>query len=492
MNDNTLKPTLVCLINAAAYSRAYFEQLTPYLELHGYEVHYALDSHLPDVLYAGGKTLSNARYFTDYMQENTAKGRKTRSTNRYTWMPLFSDFDRFLTMDIRPPLIGGEPLQYADIPDLLDDFFTDITSKLRPVAFLYEPVSNSFASIAYEVSKRFGIPFCSLSPSRLPGRIELSLTGGQEVHLELASLLTKVQKGIVSEESLAVASDYIASIDSKTPDYMRTNGLDRIGLARKYFNVGKVTHFLRGIKYRIQYAKDCSISYQYGNPIKISLALFKRSLWRRLRIRRVLPCYTQPVKEEKYLLYPLHFHPEASTSILAPDFIEELAVIKSIAFRLPTTHKLYVKEHPSAVALQSIGFYKQITAMPNVRLIGPNYPTKTLIRHSEGVICVTSTVGFEAAVLNKPVIILGNVFYAYFPNVKRISDYSQLALAFQWLENYRIVSEADILNATAAYVEFGFPGKFDFKVSLNDPKALTSVADLVALRLKQNFKISNV
>jgi len=87
------------------------------------------------------------------------------------------------------------------------------------------------------------------------------------------------------------------------------------------------------------------------------------------------------------------------------------------------------------------------------------------------------------SVMNKPVIVFGNIFYSYFPNVRTVRDYSQLTEALDWALAYKPLPSAELIEATAAYVQFGKPGKFDFLVSLNDREALDSVADLVADQL---------
>jgi hypothetical protein len=474
---------ILCLINAAAYARPYFEQLAVQLRGLGHEVFFVLDSHLSDVLYAGDQVLEGARYFTDFTRQRLAAGGPAIDPGDTRWSPLFSDFDRFATMRIAPPLDSRSALQYEQVPALLREFFLETFDTCRPDAIVYEPVSNSFAIAAYECASNAGIPFLSLSPSRIPGRIEVSVTGALRDNETIREIYRGSGARRISEESRAIARNYCAEIDSKVPDYMKTNGLDHVGLAGKYLKWGKIAHFLRGWRYSRRYKSDCALAYQHGNPVRLSVAYFRRSLERRLRHSAVARHYGEEVAGENYLLYPLHFHPEASTSVASPDFVDEIAVIKALAFRLPTGVKLYVKEHPSAVALQPVSFYEQLSCFPNVRLLGPGRPTKTLVRNSRGVVCLTSTVGFEAAVLNKPVLVLGNVFYSYFPNVRQVGGYSEMTAALDWALAYRPLTEAELIEATAAYVEFTAPGSFDFRVSLGNAKALEAMARLIDSRL---------
>jgi len=99
------------------------------------------------------------------------------------------------------------------------------------------------------------------------------------------------------------------------------------------------------------------------------------------------------------------------------------------------------------------------------------------------VICVTSTLGFEAAALNKPVICLGDVLYGYFPNVRMIGHFGDLNAALDWAMDYRPIDPSDIADAMAAYVEFTDPGKFSFRESLGQADELDNIAAILAGRL---------
>ncbi|MFH4233908.1 capsular biosynthesis protein, partial [Acinetobacter baumannii] len=57
--------------------------------------------------------------------------------------------------------------------------------------------------------------------------------------------------------------------------------------------------------------------------------------------------------KERFYIYPIHFHPESSTSVLAPEYTNEYSNIINIANNLPFGTYLYVKDHKSAKGVQS-------------------------------------------------------------------------------------------------------------------------------------------
>ncbi|MDP2637182.1 MAG: hypothetical protein Q8P03_01055, partial [bacterium] len=123
---------------------------------------------------------------------------------------------------------------------------------------------------------------------------------------------------------------------------------------------------------------------------------------------------------------PLHLEPEAATLILAASYADQVATIRSIAFSLPFPFKLYVKEHPTAMGLRTDGFYKELQKVPNVVLISPSQSVPRLVQKSQGVITLSSTMGFEALLLGKPVYVLGNVFYTYHPLCQKAQGFDDL------------------------------------------------------------------
>lgn len=478
----------VLLINSAPFSREYFTEFGRSLAKIGAQANYVLESHLSDVMGGGDETLPDSYYFTDFCQAWKQSGATLPHSTGLTWHSLLSDFDRFLTYRLVPPLTKSGSMTYAEVLKLLDAFFEKVFDEIEPDAVVYEPISNSFALAAYRAAVRRGIPFFSVQMARIPGGyIEVSPTGALRDHEALGALLAGIRRNGVPPESRKIAEDYIESIDRKVPDYMLKGGdgaaLMATGLFARYANREKFDRIVRSLRYRRKHRADMALAYQAGDPLVISWALFRRQLQRKLRFRAVTRLFRREVQSERYFLYPLHFHPEASTSILASDYIDELSVIKAIAFRLPVDVKLVVKEHPSATALQPLSFYRELAALPNVELVAPELNAKLLARKAIGVICLTSTLGFEAALLNKPVISMGDVLYGYFPNVRMIEDYGDLTAALDWAMAYMPLDPERIVEAMAAYVEYIDPGSFSFKGSLQDPAAIDQVASVLLGRL---------
>tara|TARA_X000000950_G_scaffold273006_1_gene356294 strand:+ start:6993 stop:8519 length:1527 start_codon:yes stop_codon:yes gene_type:complete len=111
------------------------------------------------------------------------------------------------------------------------------------------------------------------------------------------------------------------------------------------------------------------------------------------------------IPKGKYVYFPLHVDPEASTMVLSPYFTNQLAIIENIAKSLPTDYDLIVKEHIPMVGFRPKNFYQKIKSFPRVKLIHPGFDQFTLIKNSSIVSVVTGTAGLEALMLGKKVLI---------------------------------------------------------------------------------------
>ena len=121
--------------------------------------------------------------------------------------------------------------------------------------------------------------------------------------------------------------------------------------------------------------------------------------------------YSKFDKNVKYVHYPLHFPAESQVTIRSNNLIDQLYLIKLIAHCLPQGVVLYVKEHPVALGTQKLTDLIEISKLPNVKLVPPSINAHELVENACAIITINSTVGFEALMHYKPVVVVGKVFY---------------------------------------------------------------------------------
>jgi len=115
--------------------------------------------------------------------------------------------------------------------------------------------------------------------------------------------------------------------------------------------------------------------------------------------------------KNKYIYYPLHVDPEASTMVLAPHHTDQLSVIEALSKNAPAEMQIVVKEHGPMLGMRPSGFYETIASMPRVVVVPPSYDGLDLIKKSALVVVITGTAGWEAMRLGVPVLIAGDSPY---------------------------------------------------------------------------------
>jgi hypothetical protein len=330
---------------------------------------------------------------------------------------LLSDYERAEIYRISE---GRDQQFYERLKSALLSFFEKVIVGGEIGLVVYEGVSNAFAHFAYFVCVKHGVSYKGLMGSRLPGRFVIADDPCAESE-KIENILSDILSGqiLVDECIRDWCEGYLDNIENVTPDYMSFNRLDKVDIFARYFNKEKLGKLFRIVRHLND---DHKHSFQIGNPLKHSLQMFKRNVYRKLKVKLVARYYLEADPQDRFFLYPLHFHPEASTSILAGAYLNEYEVIRNIAFNLPQGTMLYVKDHLSAFAFPALEFYKKLASLPNVKILTPFAPTKKLIKSAEAIITLTSTVGYEALLLDKKVYLFGSVFYEFHPDVIRIEN----------------------------------------------------------------------
>lgn len=137
---------------------------------------------------------------------------------------------------------------------------------------------------------------------------------------------------------------------------------------------------------------------------------------------KVKKYYKNADYSKKYVYYPLHYQPEASTLVCAEKYEKQIFFIDSLAKSLPADTLLYVKEHYALLGHRDPSFYTEMKKYPNVVVINPLESSRKLIEKSYAVATLTGTAGLEAVLLRKPVVMGGQIVFDNAPGVIRTDD----------------------------------------------------------------------
>ena len=466
------KSNILFLSNGAFKYYNFFNPLAQLFSADGHNVYAAVDSKYTYSLNRLCEIGFSATFeFGEFFNAHQTDHRLLAKYNDFDLNgALLSDFERAQVYDIWG---DAADIDFFDrLKSALLCFFENIFERHSIDTVVYENVSNTFAYFALIVATRFGADYCGLSGSRLPGRFTISGDPLSDDRAEVVFHSIRDGSMKVDADVIFWIRNYITRIESISPDYMSTNGLGRVSLIGRYWKWRRALKI--GALARHVFDRRTA-NFQIGNPLRTYFNLFLRNVRRRLRVTAVSQLYEKAKPGEAFLLYPLHFHPESSTLVLAGAYLDEYEVIRNIAFSLPEGVRLYVKDHASAWGYPPIAFYRRLHRLPNVRLLGPQEPTKKLIKDSNGVITLTSTVGYEALLLKKQVFLYGSVFYEFHCGVTRITNPARLHKILQdSLRSPPIWSDQYNIDFVAAYHNITFPGSLNLMQDKTEAKAHAS------------------
>ena len=346
-----------------------------------------------------------------------------------------------------------------------------VFDRYSPDILLADDVSCIPSYAHYLVAKRRGIPVVMLGISRIPGRLAV-YSNPMAIPEDLVCECGRIQSHGLSQNERAVARSHINDFRQHAAeiDYMRY--MSRApGLRIRELPVLW--------KLWLDYRKD-PLDYTAIPPAK---ALADR-IRRVARYRFLSASYEQPVPGENYVLFPLHYQPEASTSVRAPFFLDQCALAENIARALPAGYRLYVKEHAARLGSRSVRDLQRLRSIPSVRVIDPHADVRALVRNAACVAVITSTMGWEALLLGVPVVLFGEAFYGVCENVFRAGsprDYPRLfreAIAFRAPDEILEEFVAAVMNTTFP----GCMGHPHYLPSVIEQKNIQQIADAVAKR----------
>jgi hypothetical protein len=145
-----------------------------------------------------------------------------------------------------------------------------------------------------------------------------------------------------------------------------------------------------------------------------------------VRARAARPFYDELEPSRPFVYFPLHVTDDYKITRIIPHCRDQVSLVEQVADALPVGYDLVLKEHPMSLGRNSIGLLRRLRRRPNVRLVQPYTNSHDLIRDSVAVVVISSTVGLEALLYDKPVLTLGDPFYAGFGVTLDVHSFAEI------------------------------------------------------------------
>lgn len=348
-------------------------------------------------------------------------------------------------------------------------FFRNLIRKWQAAIDLYKPdlvISPMVPHRVYDYTlyllcKFLNIPFLVFNHTAFPGRymvvdnidsIGNMFVDDYKMFLSASSQLASLPVDITERYNTLVQN-----YESGVPSFMKAHknddkqGKGIFNLATKFIKDSQKDTYGQSIPEIIKngimcYAKQKSSTVEGS---KISLGLYSLYKLRSNKYKDELKSvYNSLVSKtnysEKYILFGLHYQPEATTNPSGSIFVDQQLCIEMLLKNTSDDYLIYVKEHPCQFMAHLEGhtsrmkdFYLDLAKNPRIRLISVEEPNLPLIQHSVAIATVVGTIGWESMVYKKPMICFGLSWYENCPLALRIRDEESAASLQRYIENYK-------------------------------------------------------
>lgn len=320
--------------------------------------------------------------------------------------------------------------------------------------------------VLYQLCKYYKIPYIFTNHTAFPGRYivpdtlysignVMADTFLEELKKDDQQLLSEIPEDILDRYN-KVKEDYskgapvcVARENKLSKRYAHLGGL--VWHFMLYFTnkgphqplFGKDGMLFHGV--RVYYRKD----REWLEESRFSLLKFCfmhiTAGWKKQKLRKYYTkLTTAPDFSEPYVLYGLHYQPEATSNPGGDVFVDQRLAIDILLKNLPDNYKVYIKEHQHQFLKQRDGqtcrikeFYDDLAQNPRIRLISLDVSTYELIQHAKAVATIMGTIGWESIVYKKPVICFGNSWYESYSGVKRVTDETSMKDLTEFIQNYQ-------------------------------------------------------
>ena len=319
---------------------------------------------------------------------------------------------------------------------------------------LDEGVAGLFTPL-YKLFPQFNSYVFNMTVSRTSNKFVITHEGYQQWD----KLEKKYNMDNYSSVEIDKASKYIKQfIKSRTkPKWYYIENKKRSPKLKFSLLLYKITRMLRNFIIHLKYPSNIFV-----RTVK---SLFSEKLdFYKSKFHYKLVNWEQIDNKKKYFIYPLHVYPEATINVVGTYYTNQLDLIKKISLALPIDVYLYVKEHSAFVGKrENIKFYDKIKKLKNVKLIDPFVDPHDIIKSSQGIITISSTMGFEGIMYKKPIILFGDAFYKSYKYSYRVKNINNLNnIMRQCLKINGSINNNEVEKFIAAYLHELYDGNLYF------------------------------
>lgn len=330
-------------------------------------------------------------------------------------------------------------------------YLYDFLKENKPDLFYSYAVAGAFTLGLAELCGKLNIPFYKLTHTRISNLVVLDTGARDDMNVVKEKFNSDAE--IFEKENLKWAEEHLMNfrVKQEQPDYQILQNDIYLAKTTLQYKAKNWAKYAKGLT-------DKSNDFTHNSYLD-NLKYDQKTVAGIKKFWQQKPFYdAEPLMEKKFLFYTLHVDPEASTMVISPYQTNQLTVLEAIAKSKAIDQILIVKEHLTMIGRRPKDYYEKINALPGVYLIDPREPSFKFINKAEAVLTLTGTSGFEAVLLKKPAVFLGNFIYQFIgEGFVLTNDLSALPEILNNLHEIKPAEDETLIRLLAAVKEVAFP-----------------------------------
>jgi hypothetical protein len=197
--------------------------------------------------------------------------------------------------------------------------------------------------------------------------------------------------------------------------------------------------------------------WDWDNDYLVPFRWLGGRLLERIRAVSLRRFYGTPRARRPFVYFPLHATDDYKIKRVIPHCADQADLVEQVAQALPHGWDLVAKEHPMEIGRTPAALLKRLTGIDNVRVVPPTWNSHDLIEQSGAVVVISSTVGLEALLYDKPVLTLGQPFYSGLGVTMDVDSFAQIRHAVPAVLQFR-PDRTRVRQFLSAAMERCYPG----------------------------------
>lgn len=319
-------------------------------------------------------------------------------------------------------------------------FWSNILDSTTPDFLVNETVAIEIAEVmAIEAQKR-SIPFHTYLLGFIPGTFYWKPDPFSGRMQDMSTIT-------VDEVLLSKAMNYVYDVVEKNARPFYVTGIKKNNITLKTVIHSRMLYKLAQKKQR---KMESTVSFKYEDYSifnKLAYDLYKSIYSCKAKYDSM-----DTLKDKNIVFLPLHMEPEAILNYFVDENYDQAMLINQVLSCLKNNQYLVVKEHPQQQGVLLTPKYQEIKKRNSNIIYLPSYELSfPIIKQSDAIITLTSTVAWEGLILGKPAFVIGRIFFDQCSGAIRIESFRQLKKEIQ-KDHYFVPNRSAVIEYVAKMI----------------------------------------